>query len=390
MLYDIVVLLGMSVSLAASGYTAYQKFQPLRWIENWLKTLPGKMKRLFMWLFKEIFRGLKKLWKMIKGVGGKIKKVGEDIIRKLKAGFLMVIRKIEKGVKGAIKSIKKGGQKVIRDIDRGGKKVIRKIGGAVNGAVKKVAGAGKQVINSITNGGKAMIRDIGRAGEKIFNDIKRKVNEAIRAVGRFATDAINKVRELFNKAFEAIKKAAYAVRDAALAAARWAREQALAAARAARAAAQAAARAAREAAEAVARRAREAANAVGSGVRSVGNFFCFSRNTPIKLLDGRVILMKDIKIGDVLINGVTVQATMQIQSSQDDPFYKIYSEEIKDYIYVTGSHHIQNGDKYVLVRDFDKSEKLDTVDDELCCLVTSDHTIPIGEFTFWDWEDNLL
>ena len=103
MLYDIVVLLGMSVSLAASGYTAYQKFQPLRWIENWLKTLPGKMKRLFMWLFKEIFRGLKKLWKMIKGVGGKIKKVGEDIIRKLKAGFLMVIRKIEKGVKGAIK-----------------------------------------------------------------------------------------------------------------------------------------------------------------------------------------------------------------------------------------------------------------------------------------------
>jgi nucleoid-associated protein YgaU len=191
------------------------------------------------------------------------------------------------------------------------------------------------------------------------------------------------------------------VRDAALAVARAAREAALAAARAARAAAEAAARAAaaaaeataraaRAAAEATARAAREAANAVGGAAKSVGNFFCFSRNTPIKLLDGRVILMKDIKIGDVLINGVMVQATMQIQSSQDDPFYKIYSEEIKDYIYVTGSHHIQNGDKYVLVRDFDKSEKLDTVDDELCCLVTSDHTIPIGEFTFWDWEDNLL
>jgi hypothetical protein len=57
---------------------------------------------------------------------------------------------------------------------------------------------------------------------------------------------------------------------------------------------------------------------------------------------------------------------------------------------VTGYHHIKSGDKYVFVRDFDKSEKLDTVDDELCCLVTSDHTIPVGEFTFWDWEDNLL
>jgi len=108
---------------------------------------------------------------------------------------------------------------------------------------------------------------------------------------------------------------------------------------------------------------------------------CFSAKTPIKLLDGRVIPMKDVKIGDVLINESKVRATMQIQTSQDDPFYRIYSEDIQDYIYVTGSHHIKDGDK---------CEKLDTVDNEVSCFVTSDHMIPVGEFTFWDWEDNLL
>ena len=26
-------------------------------------------------------------------------------------------------------------------------------------------------------------------------------------------------------------------------------------------------------------------------------------------------------------------------------------------------------------------------DEELSCLITSSHQIPVGEFTFWDWED---
>ena len=372
MLYNIIVLLGLSSSLTATGYGAYTYFDPLKWIGNWIKTLPGKVKRFFMWILKEIFKALKGLWKMIQSIGGKIKKAGEDVIRKLKDGLNKMIREIINGSKKAIKTIEKGGKKVIKDIDRGGKKVIKTIGGAVTKVTRDISGAGRKMVN-----------EIGRTGEKIFNDIKRKVNDAIRKVGQIAGAAFRKVTELFNKAFEEIKKAAYAVRDAALAAARWAREQAEAAARAAREAAERAARAARRAAQAAARRARAAA-------RAARNFFCFSGNTPIKLLDGRVIPMKDIKIGDVLINEVMVQATMQIKSSEEDPFYKIYSEELKENVFVTGSHHIKCGDKYILVRDFEKAEKLDTVDDILHCLVTSDHTIPVGEFTFWDWEDNLL
>lgn len=121
--------------------------------------------------------------------------------------------------------------------------------------------------------------------------------------------------------------------------------------------------------------------------KSAKKFFCFSGDTPIRLLSGATVLLKNIELGDVLINGETVDATMKIKSSIEDPFYRIYSEDISGYIYVTGSHYIQSEeDVYIHVRDFDDAEKLDTVDDILYCLVTSDNTIPVGEYTFSDWE----
>ena len=110
----------------------------------------------------------------------------------------------------------------------------------------------------------------------------------------------------------------------------------------------------------------------------------------MKLSDGRMVLLKDIDLDDVLVNGAIVIATLRIRSNINDPFYQIYSKELSNYIYVTGSHYIKNDDKFIHVRDFDEAEKLDTVDDVLYCLVTSDHTIPVGEFMFWDWEDNLI
>ena len=39
------------------------------------------------------------------------------------------------------------------------------------------------------------------------------------------------------------------------------------------------------------------------------------------------------------------------------------------------------------VKDFKLSKKTDYWDETLYCLITDNHQIPIGEFTFWDWED---
>lgn len=348
--YDILVLFGLSSSLAASGFAAYQRFQPMRWIRNFINRLPSIIIKWFMKLFKEIFKALKYLWKIIASIGGTIKKAGEKIIRQLNRGIQKMLNEIVRGAKKVVRDVEKGGEKAIREVTNGGKRVIRKIGRAVTGVVNEVGGAGRRIAN-----------DIARSGERIFNDIRRKVNEAISRIGRFATDAVNKIKEVFDRAWRAIYDEAMRLKRIA----------------------EAAARAAAEAAREAARKVEEAANAVA-------NFFCFSGNTPIKLVDGKTVLLKHIKLEDTLINGTIVRATMQIKSSKEDPFYKIYSEELREDVFVTGSHHIKWGDKYIPVREFEKAEKLDTVDDVLYCLVTSDHTIPVGEFTFWDWEDNLI
>jgi len=63
---------------------------------------------------------------------------------------------------------------------------------------------------------------------------------------------------------------------------------------------------------------------------------CFSPDTPVKLLDGTSVSMKDLKLDDVLINGSIVEVIMNIKN-HDDPYYKIGD------ILVTGSHYIKDG-----------------------------------------------
>jgi len=186
----------------------------------------------------------------------------------------------------------------------------------------------------------------------------------------------------------AARAAARGARDAANKAARGAARAARAAANAAKNLANKAARGARNAANKAARGARRAANKVGNAFKSL--FRCFSPDTPIKLKNGTIVKMKDIKLDDVLSNGAVVTATMKIRGRKADPYYEIYSEDIQEKIRVTGSHYIKNKNKYCEVKDFPKATKTDEIDDELTCLVTSDHTIPVGEYTFWDWEDNLI
>ena len=118
-------------------------------------------------------------------------------------------------------------------------------------------------------------------------------------------------------------------------------------------------------------------------------FRCFSPETPIQLRNGKMVLIKNIKLGDTLINGSVVDAVMKIKN-YNDPYYKIYSPELKKDIYVTGKHYIQDGVKYVQVKNLPNAKPTDKIDDVVSCLVTSDHKIPVGNMVFWDWEDNLI
>jgi hypothetical protein len=237
-------------------------------------------------------------------------------------------------------------------------------------AAKAAAKAAKAAAKAAAEGAKKAARAAGRAARAAAAGAQKAARAAARMAGRAA------------------RAAARGARDAANKAARGAARAARAAANAAKNLANKAARGARRAANAAARGARRAANKVGNAFKSL--FRCFSPDTPIKLKNGTIVKMKDIKLDDVLSNGAVVTATMKIRGRKADPYYEIYSEDIQEKIRVTGSHYIKNKNKYCEVKDFPKATKTDEIDDELTCLVTSDHTIPVGEYTFWDWEDNLI
>ena len=112
-------------------------------------------------------------------------------------------------------------------------------------------------------------------------------------------------------------------------------------------------------------------------------FRCFAPETPIQLENGKTAMIKNLKLGDTLINGSIVEAVMRIKN-YSDPYYKIGD------IHVTGSHYVKYGTKYVQVKNLPTAERTEKIDDVVSCLVTNDHKIPVGKEMFWDWEDNLI
>ncbi len=116
---------------------------------------------------------------------------------------------------------------------------------------------------------------------------------------------------------------------------------------------------------------------------------CFHPNTKIELLNGKYKLMKNLNLGEKLKNNIEVIAVLRIKGEPKDKYYKIYSKEMGEFIYVTGSHLIFDSDKnkYISVADFKDAILTNYWSSEMSCLVTSTHEMPIGGFTFWDWED---
>jgi len=120
---------------------------------------------------------------------------------------------------------------------------------------------------------------------------------------------------------------------------------------------------------------------------------CFHPDTKLQLENGEMVSMKDISLNSILKNGTRVCATMQISNLDEngkyvEKMYKVYNEQ--DAILVSGSHLIYDptSKQFVHVKDLPTSQLSEVNCATLACLITSDHTIPIGEWIFHDWEDN--
>jgi hypothetical protein len=125
---------------------------------------------------------------------------------------------------------------------------------------------------------------------------------------------------------------------------------------------------------------------------------CFHPNTKVKTKDGNIICMKDLKLNEYLKNGARICSIMKISNKdknnkQIEKLYKIKNGENNEDILVTGSHLVYDPDikGFVEVKNLrgkNPAILLDIKCDELSCLITDNHTIPIGDWIFHDWEDN--
>jgi len=131
----------------------------------------------------------------------------------------------------------------------------------------------------------------------------------------------------------------------------------------------------------------------GQLTRKIGN--CFHPNTWVKMEDGLVVQMKKIKPGATLKGGEKVRAVLHIDNTLKEPFY-VYSGqgENQSDIYVTGSHFVFCDDEQKKIQ-VEKDTRAHRVKGKkplktFCCLITDTHRIPLGNMTFWDWDDFSL
>ena len=113
---------------------------------------------------------------------------------------------------------------------------------------------------------------------------------------------------------------------------------------------------------------------------------CFSKNVKIKLKNGEEKNINKLKLNDVLENGSVVNGLVKLNNVYKEPFYTFKHNKN---ILVTETHLVfdEQNNKFIQVKDHPHAVLTDQVEKKLYNLVTSDHLIKIGNYTFWDYED---
>ena len=116
---------------------------------------------------------------------------------------------------------------------------------------------------------------------------------------------------------------------------------------------------------------------------------CFYKDTRLVLSNGNKKNISDIQIGDELIGGTVVVATMQIYNVYNECLYSIPGGVDGELIYVSGTHYIYNSEccQFQIVESMESAIKTTIMPKIMYCLITNNNMIPIGTNIFWDWED---
>lgn len=126
----------------------------------------------------------------------------------------------------------------------------------------------------------------------------------------------------------------------------------------------------------------------------IARALCFHPKTKI-IANNNIKSIAKVKEGDVLKNNKRVIAIMRINNLDDnnniqEKLYEIPDGENNEKILVSGSHLIfdKKINNFVKTENYKNATLSNISSKKLICLITTDHTIPIGDKIFHDWEDN--
>ncbi len=140
---------------------------------------------------------------------------------------------------------------------------------------------------------------------------------------------------------------------------------------------------------------------------------CFHPDTKLELVNGELVDIKNAPLNGVMENNTRILSIMHLSNLDEngeliEKMYRVKrkrnlktkdkeintvnsnSNSDNDDIIVSSSHLIYDSasKNFIQVKDCSFAELTDIKCETLTCLITSNHTIPIGGWIFHDWEDN--
>ena len=109
--------------------------------------------------------------------------------------------------------------------------------------------------------------------------------------------------------------------------------------------------------------------------------FCFSSDTRLRMFDGTVKKMLDVKPGDVLHDGSIITSHLKMANKVN----RLY--RVNDNILVTGEHKMVVNGKFVSVKESGYEFKIEEYYGYLYCLNTDSKRIVIDEYVFSDYDE---
>jgi hypothetical protein len=130
-------------------------------------------------------------------------------------------------------------------------------------------------------------------------------------------------------------------------------------------------------------------NFTGTTLFTVIDTFCFSPDTRVTIKGRGAVRIDDVRVGDEFEDGPTVKATFQFLADGQDMVS--LPRDDGEPIIVSTNHYLAHGGAWIRAGDHPSATPTSPWSGgrlrPIVCLNTTDHTIPVGGYTFRDYDE---